>query len=149
MAQKEIGLNVKSSSPLPFHLCHKEEGTGGSHRDSFTEKATLKKKKKKPLKPNHNHPHTNLALWSPNSSNTLGLHPLFPRLSPKTERAEECLFAQKGSWRTAFSNVVLAGRWAKQTAPMSRLVLSNSLINWPQIDGIPCHRVTKIYLLPI
>jgi hypothetical protein len=25
---------------LPFHLGHKEEGTGGSNRDSFTEEAT-------------------------------------------------------------------------------------------------------------
>lgn len=70
-------------SLLPFHLGHEEEGTGGSNGDSFTRQ--LKKQNKKPLKPNHNHAHTNLALWSPNSSNTLGLHPFFPRLSPKTE----------------------------------------------------------------
>jgi hypothetical protein len=39
-AHRKIGFYAKSSSLLPFHLGHKEEGTGGSNRDSFTEEAT-------------------------------------------------------------------------------------------------------------
>lgn len=65
-----------------------------------------------PLKPHHNHLHTDLALRSPNSGNSLGSHPPCPTRSPKTEWAEKCLWLKRHRERLVSSIAEHSTMWA-------------------------------------